>query len=187
MAVTVRTRTWYLYEYPTDMGCASGPVCPLGGRHALYGGMSNLPALRDRQHERTAAWWLHRSGPMQILPGVYGSEDECRAAEALMIASGRYLANIDGNEANPCRWYFGPPRGAAPRRTRVARRRRGRGFGWRLLRRRRRKGSPMVRRAVYALLLFSLIMVVYHNPGHAADLVKGLAGAVSTFIIHLTS
>jgi hypothetical protein len=146
--------------------------------------MSNLPAARDRQHERTASWWPYRSGPQRVLAGTFHSERDAKAAESLAIASGRYLANIDENEWNPCRWYFGPPTiRQAPHRVRPVTRHRRTRRRWTCWKGRK----PMIRRIVYALLLFSLVMFVYKNPGHAATAIKGMATAVATFVITLTS
>jgi hypothetical protein len=93
------------------MPCASGRRCPLGGDHALYGGLSVCPEQRDRQHRRKP-WYRYRSGSMTVLPGVYGSFESAKAAESTLLASGRYLANEAENEWNPCRWDFGPVRAA---------------------------------------------------------------------------
>lgn len=184
MTTAVGTRIWQLYEYPTVMRCASGQACPLGGVHALYGGMSNLPAMRDRQHERCAPWWGHRSGPQRVLPGEYYSEADAKAAESLMIASGRYLANIDENRDNPCRWYFGPPVDRRqPHIPRITSR-------WQRIRRRsarrRRKATrPMIRKALWTLGIFSLVMFVVRSPAPAAQAVKTVAGGIAIFFTTL--
>lgn len=132
MATRRRRRFWpqwhYVYEYPTDMGCAMGAACPRGGEHGLYAGISNSPRHRDGQHAVTQSWYDYRCGPQRVV-AAYPTRRQAKRHETRLIRSGRYLANIEENEDNPCRFYFRPRvhSPAVPARRRLRRRHARRG------------------------------------------------------------
>lgn len=188
MMTTVEARTWQVYEYPTVMPCACGDRCPLGGDHALYGGISWLPTLRDRQHAARSPWYGHRSGPMRVLPDLYYSEADARSVESALIGSGRYLANDRGNEGNPCRWSFDPAE-VRLRRRKTARRQARRRLVRRLLKtiRKKRGAKTMLRTVAYWALIAMVVFYVVKHPGQSAGAIRGIASGAGDFLTGLFS